>query len=223
MAITRELLTHMARQNKKPLIVTGGEIFSLLFLSSFVIAGIAVWVFFGSQQNQNQHGFLLIWTLIFAGVPLISIVSILRTIKKRADALRLGTRYQAKIVGYAFDYAMRVSGQSARDIVVAFIKDGKRYQRAISTKMFNRTRFPIGATVDIYEYKGEYLIGSEAYDERIPRETELMGNTSRLEQNGVSNPPAKEDIWGTVVCPHCGQEFVVEHDRTNNGYEGIAL
>lgn len=199
--------------NRRVKVVSGGDIFTIIFLSIFVAVAIGVWVMFG-QAEGAPVGFLAIWSLFFGGIPLIGILGTLKNIIHRLNAIRFGAQYQAKVLSYEQDYSMRVNGKPVNDIVVAFFKDGKPCRETIDINALNRGGYPAGSTVDIYEYKGEYSIGSTAYDGYIPGEQDLLA--LGVQQTAMPYVPPTgvvgKVVRQTVVCPHCGGEFIIENE-----------
>lgn len=83
----------------------------------------------------------------------------------------------------------------------------------LDVDLTRHNKYPVGSTVDIYEYEDEYFLGSTAYDEYIPNEQELL-NLATPPQYSMQtyNQPVVKVVRQTVICPHCGGEIIVENE-----------
>ena len=153
--------------------------FTIGFGSIFVLAGLVAMIscFSAAEPGETEA---ILFGVIFGGVFILvgaAVASIgLRAQFRIAAAKKNGTRYKAKIWEYDADYSLRINGVPAILLVVRFFDDkGVVREERVETGTVKDKKYPLGQTVDICEYQGEfYLLSKKAVDEKIPREHEIM-------------------------------------------------
>ena len=121
--------------------------------------------------------------------------------------VKKGVRYPAKIYGYTENTSVRVNNTYMMDTIVHYFDSYHVEREAIIPTGFTRGAgmYPIGLTIDIFEYNGKYGYDPDSVrDERLPGEEELMDN----------KPVAPDKLRLVAVrCPNCGSSF-----RAATGY-----
>lgn len=140
-------------------------------------------------------------SLIFGGIGAGFLIHSYRTSIRMKKILKAGTRYIGKIHSYIENKSVVVNGDYLLNTKVHYFDNNGIEREAVINTMFIKgsSDFPIGATIDIVEYKGKYswVPGSVRY-EIIPREAELMDNKP-------IDPTMVNMI--AIICPGCGVSF----------------
>ncbi|MDO4615670.1 MAG: hypothetical protein Q4B15_08575 [Lachnospiraceae bacterium] len=164
-------------------------IFGLFFLALFLGIGIAFWGAF----------VLLPIFFIVIGLGLMSIKIVhdfrLRNIRKK------GKKYPAKVYGYAENKSFVVNDSYPINVKVHFFDDRHVEREVVLPTSITDTSklFPVGMTIDIFEYNGKYSYDEASLrHERIDFEEELMDDT----------PIAPEDKHLiSIKCKQCGASY----------------
>ena len=130
-------------------------------------------------------------------------------IKKHGDA------YKAKIYGYVENTSYRVNGRFPINVKVHYFdKKGIEREAVLPAGMSKGSgEYPIGMTMDIYEYRGKYSFDPKSVrDEILPGEAELMDDKpvdpSRIKMTAVSCRSCGASYQAaagyTGRCPYCG-------------------
>lgn len=138
---------------------------------------------------------------LFFAIGMGFIIAIISGKKSSNSILNKGTKYVGKIYSYSDDTSVIVNGQYRVNIKVRYFdKQGIEREALVPTKFIRgNSDFPIGSTIDIYEYNGKYTWGKGSVRyETIPREEELMDDKP-IEPSGVS--------LVAVTCQNCGVSF----------------
>ena len=131
------------------------------------------------------------------------------SIKKHGDA------YKAKIYGYVENTSYRVNGRFPINVKVHYFdKKGIEREAVLPAGMSKGSgEYPIGMTMDIYEYRGKYSFDPKSVrDEILPGEAELMDDKpvdpSRIKMTAVSCRSCGASYQAaagyTGRCPYCG-------------------
>lgn len=144
----------------------------------------------------------------FSFIPLILIIVGLfmtiipyRLAKKRMDIVEKGKKYKAKIHSYIENTAFMVNGQFTYNVKAHYFDNNGIEREAILPTSFVRgsNAYPIGMTIDIFEYEGNIGFDRKSVrTEIIPGEAELMDN--------LPMDPTKVTQIG-IVCPNCSASF----------------
>lgn len=129
--------------------------------------------------------------------------------RKKRMALKHGTRIPAKIHSYVQDTSMKVNGAYPYNTRVHFWDASGIEREVILTTRFPKGdgKFPIGMTIDIYEYNGYY-----GYDESSIR-TEVLYREAELLDNKPLNQTKLNSV--AVICPNCGASFEADAGYVN--------
>lgn len=135
---------------------------------------------------------------------------------KKWKIKRFGTRYAAKIYGYAEDTSVLVNGSYPVNTVVHYFDENGTEREAILETGFAKGSgaYPLGMTIDIYEYNGKFSWDAASVrNEEIPREAELLDDqpvkvtgleTFAMECKGCgASFTATKGFVGK--CPYCGR------------------
>lgn len=121
---------------------------------------------------------------------------------RRNAVIKKGTRYAAKIYSYVDNTSYTVNGKFTSNAKVHYFDQNGIEREAIIPTAFSKGSngmYPIGMTIDIYEYNGRYGFDPKSVrNERLPREAELMDD----------KPINPEEM--TIVaheCENCGATF----------------
>lgn len=138
--------------------------------------------------------FFVILGAIFIGVVIKMNID-KNTIKKK------GQKYSAKIYGYVENKSYTVNGDFTVNTKVHFFDKSGIEREVIIPTAFSKgsSAYPIGMTIDIYEYNGSYGFDEKSVrNEILPRESELMDDI-----------PVEPDMIKMVAvsCKSCGSTF----------------
>lgn len=126
---------------------------------------------------------------------------------QQEDDSKKGVKYPAKIYGYTENTSVKVNNTYMMDTIVHYFDSYHVEREAIIPTGFTRGAgmYPIGLTIDIFEYNGKYGYDPDSVrDERLPGEEELMDD----------KPVAPDKLRLVAVrCPNCGSSF-----RAATGY-----
>lgn len=149
--------------------------------------------------------FPLIFVFIGLGILAIPVVAIMRE-KKIKNA---GKQYAAKICGYVEDSSITVNGQYPINTKVRFFDDAHTIREAVLPTRFPKgsTTYPIGATIEIFEYEGKY-----SFDANSVSTAKIIGEEQLMDNRPLE--PEKID-YIAAECPHCGASF-----KAMKGYTG---
>ncbi len=186
----------------------------LLVGAIFTFVGLLITTVFFA--NREVFGWFSLFPLIFFFIGIALIVPAILQIRKNKVILKNGKRISAKIYDYAEDTSATVNGAYPVNTVVHYFDGEGKEREAILETGFLRgsNEFPIGMTIDIYEYNGK--IGydkSSVRSETIPREEELMDNkpinTTGMEVVAIDCKSCGASFCATKgyvsKCPYCGK------------------
>lgn len=175
-----------------------------IFLAIGVLVGIIFAVVAGS--GNFQAGMLALpggFILIGGGMDIV--VAIL--VHNKKEIVKKGVRYPAKIYGYTENTSVVVNNTYLMDTIVHYFDAYHVEREAVIPTGFTRGAgmYPIGLTIDIFEYNGKYGYDpASVRDEKLPGEEELMDD----------KPVAPDKLRLVAVrCPNCGSNF-----RAASGY-----
>ena len=115
--------------------------------------------------------------------------------------IKKGTKHAAKIYGYVKNTSYTVNDHFTNDTKVRFFDSHGIIKEAVIPTGFadGAETYPIGMTMDIYEYKGKFNFDAASVrNERLYREEELMDDKPV--------DPAKLRMVA-VKCNNCGASF----------------
>ena len=176
----------------------------LLIMGIFyvVIGGTIALAFlgFGGAVGLNAGGFIAI-PLLFVVLGIAFIAGVLMSVSKKKKITKQGRHYLAKIYSYVNNTSYMVNGQYTVNVKVHYFDENHVEREAILPTSFPKgsNMYPIGMTIDIFEYQGQYGFDPKSVrNEVLPGEIELMDD----------KPVSPEQIHLVAVrCPSCGSSF----------------
>ena len=156
----------------------------------------------------SQIGFVFM-PLIFVLLGAVLMFSVFLTISRARNIVKKGRKYTGKIYGYVENTAYTVNNSYTYNTRVRYFDErGYKRESVINTAFTKGSNdYPIGMTIDIYEYKGKWGFDKNSVrNEYIYREKELM-----------ENKPVAPNLLRMVGvrCPNCGASF-----QAATGYAG---
>lgn len=150
----------------------------------------------------DEVGVFLLIPLMFVVIGLCFIVTILVMLHNKKMICVHGKKYAAKIYSYVQNTSYMVNGQFTWNVKVHYFDSYGIEREVILPTSISRgadSMFPIGMTIDIYEYKGKYSYDpASVRGERLRREEELMDN----------KPIDPEQLHLIAVrCSNCGASY----------------
>lgn len=198
---------------QKILLIVGG---------AFAGIGAVLTMIFGSigMVFQPMRAFLAL-PLFFLILGICFIVAVLFGQHKKSLMVKNGIRYAAKIYGYVENTAYMVNGRFPVNVIVHYFDKNQIEREAVIPTAFEKgaSTYPIGMTMDIYEYQGKYGWDPDSVrDEILPGEQELMDDKpvdpSKLRMTAVQCPNCGASYQAaagyTGRCPYCGSYHNVE-------------
>ena len=128
----------------------------------------------------GKPGAFILIPLMFVVLGLCFIVTILVMLHNKKMIRVHGEKYTAKIYGYVKNTSYMVNGRFPLNVKVHYFDNyGIEREVILPTSISGGadSMFPIGMTIDIYEYNGKYSYDpASVRGERLRREEELMDN-----------------------------------------------
>lgn len=171
----------------------------LLVGTIFVFVGLLVTTVFFA--NRNVFGWFSLFPMIFFFTGLALLVPPIRSIFQNRKIIKNGTRRLAKIYDYVEDTSATVNGAYPVNTVVRYFDSYGKEREAILETSFLRgsNEYPIGMTIDIYEYGQK-----TGYDKNSVRSETIPGEEKLMDNLPLYNA-ATEVI--AVECRSCGASF----------------
>lgn len=139
--------------------------------------------------------------LLFVALGIAFVAGVLISRAKKKNIVAKGKKYAAKIYGYVDNTAYLVNGSYTVNVKVHYFDEKHMEKEAIIPTGFEKGSgmYPIGMTIDIYEYRGKFGYDpASVRNEILPDEDELMD----------SKPVSPEKLRSVaVICPSCGASF----------------
>lgn len=160
--------------------------------------------------------FLAVGTITMALIPLLFMVAgavfvavVLYGLHKKKNIIRHGTKYPAKIYGYVENTSYTVNGNFTMNVKARYFDKNHVEREAILPTSFTQgsSQYPIGMTIDIYEYRGEF-----GFDELSVRNEVLPGEPELMDDKLMD--PSKVKMVA-IVCPNCGASFQAAKGYSN--------
>ncbi len=176
----------------------------ILVMIGGVFAGIGgiMTIIFASVANEMKGlgGFILL-PIGFVVLGLAFIMSVVCSNAKQKKIIRCGDKYAAKIYSYVENTSYMVNGEYTLNVNVHYFDKNKIEREAILPTEFAKgsNLFPIGMTIDIYEYQGKF-----GFDPKSVRNEVLPGEQELMDDKPV-DPNQLQLI--AVNCPNCGASF----------------
>lgn len=184
------------------------HIILLVIGSAFAGVGLLVGVVFAVFAAQDaSFAVMFVLPLLFFLLGCAMIGFVLWQIAKMRTIQKNGNRYAAKIYGYVKDFSVKVNGAPQINLKVRYYTDQVR-EAVIPTGFASGCqKYPIGYTIDIFEYQGNFSWDAASLrKEPIPHEEELMSNQPV--------EPEKLDLIAKT-CDSCGATYQAAAGYTN--------
>lgn len=182
----------------------------------FVAVGTVLTIIFSSVGI----GFFSLIPILFIvlGLGFIGAICVMKY--KQKEIIKKGKRYVAKIFGYQENTSYTVNGSYPINTVVHYFDEHSTLKEAIIPTQFPKgsNQFPIGMTIDIFEYNGKFGYDPASIrQETLYREEELMDNKpvdpSLLTMVGIPCPNCGASFKAakgySAKCPYCGSQLNV--------------
>ena len=151
----------------------------------------------------------ILMPLFFVVLGASFVGGVLFTVRQKKKISKLGKKYPAKIYGYVNNTSYMVNGCYTLNTKVHYFDESGTEKEAILPTSFARgsDTYPIGMTIDIYEYRGKYSFDAGSVrNEVLFREDELMDNKPvELEKTTIV----------AVCCESCGATYQAQKGYSN--------
>ena len=186
----------------------------LLIGAIFMFVGLLVTTVFFA--NRDVFGLFSLFPLLFFFIGVGLLIFPIRNLSRNRKIIKNGTRRPAKIYDYVEDTSATVNGAYPVNTVVRYFDGtGKERETILQTGFLRGSNeYPIGMTIDIYEYGGKIAYDKNSVrSETILKEEELMDNmpldTTGLEVVAVECRSCGASFCATKgyvsKCPYCGK------------------
>ena len=173
----------------------------------FTLLGGGIAIAFSSFSDIA--GGMIAIPLIFLVLGLCMLGYVIYYYMSRNTVKTKGTKYKAKIYSYVQNTSYTFNGSFPLNVKARYFDAHGDIREAILPTNFSQgsTAYPIGYTIDIFEYNGKYdYDASSVRNESLSRENELMSN----------KPVDPEQIKIVAVrCPNCGASFEASKGYSN--------
>lgn len=176
---------------------TAQKIFGILGLAFVLLGGVLTGAYV-MEEGWNKEAFV---PLLFAVFGVIFLVIVITGLMKQRRIRTKGRKYPAKIYSYVPNTAVVVNETYMMNTKVHYFDEHHIEREAVIPTSFSpgSEEYPIGMTMDIYEYQGKYSFDPDSVrDERLPGEEELMDNKP-------VNPEKLNMV--AVTCQSCGASY----------------
>ena len=200
---------------QKILLIVGG---------AFAGIGAVLTMIFGSigMVFRPMSAFLAL-PLFFLILGICFIAAVLFGQHKKSLIVKNGIRYAAKIYGYVENTAYMVNGRFPVNVIVHYFDKNQIEREAVIPTAFEKgaSTYPIGMTMDIYEYQGKYGWDPDSVREQIRTEIARIeagirwtGGRKKLRLT-IGGPPNCGASYQAAAgytgrCPYCGSYHNVE-------------
>lgn len=170
--------------------------------SAFAGVGIIMTVIFSSfDEELGGVGSFILLPIGFVVLGLAFIVGVVFGIVNNKKIVKCGDKYAAKIYSYVENTSYMLNGEFTMNVIVHYFDKSHIEREAVLSTGFAKgsDMFPIGMTIDIYEYHGKY-----GFDPASVRSEALPGEEELMDDKPVS--PDKLQLVA-AVCPNCGSSF----------------
>jgi len=165
---------------------------------AYIAIGGAITVIF---SGTGFHLSVTVIPLLFVVVGAVFLLGVAAAMAGKKKIVKKGRRYAAKIYGYVENSTLTVNGQFTVNIKVHYFDENHVEREAILPTSFTKgsDMYPIGMTIDIFEYRGRFDFDPKSVrNEILPGEAELMDD----------KPVEPEKLRLIAVsCPNCGSNF----------------
>lgn len=176
----------------------------------YVLIGGSISIVFGFafRLRPGAYGFLAI-PLLFVVLGIAFIIGALIPEFRKSRIRTRGTKYPAKIYSYVQNTSYQVNGRFTVNVKVHYFDHhGIEREAVLPVSMAEGdSKYPIGMTIDIYEYNGKF-----AFDPKSVRNEILPGEAELMDDKPVDPSLIK---MVAVSCRSCGASY-----QAASGYTG---
>lgn len=191
------------------------KVLLILGIAWTAIGSIVSIVLLGIPVLTGDFVYLAAIPLFFVVLGLSFIAGVAISLHKRKVIMQKGIKYPAKIYSYVRNTAYTVNDSHPYNARVHYFDKNQVERETIIPTGFRAgsAMYPVGMTIDIYEYRGKYAYDPDSVrSEVLPREEELMDDKPidalkvRLVAVTCKTCGASyQDAAGyTGKCPYCG-------------------
>lgn len=191
------------------------KVLLILGIAWTAIGSIVSIVLLGIPVLTGDFVYLVAIPLFFVVLGLSFIAGVTISLHKRKVIMQKGNKYPAKIYSYVQNTAYTVNDSYTYNAKVHYFDKNQVERETIIPTGFSAgsAMYPVGMTIDIYEYRGKYVYDPDSVrSEVLPREEELMDDKpiDALKVHLVavtckSCGASYQDAAGyTGKCPYCG-------------------
>jgi hypothetical protein len=191
-------------------------VYKILILVGAIFALVGAMLTFIFLVNRDVFGLWSLFPLFFVALGLCFIIPGIIDVTRTRKIIKNGRRISAKIYDYCEDTSATVNGAYPVNTVVRYFDSyGKECETVLETGFLRGSNeFPIGMTIDIYEYNGKIGYDKDSVrSETIFREEELMDNkpinTAGMEVVAIECKSCGASFCATKgyvsKCPYCGK------------------
>lgn len=175
----------------------------LLFIGGMfaAIGAMVSIVFIGVSSAAGESGVFVVIPLGFVFIGLGFIIGVIISIVNKKIIIKRGNKYVAKIYGYVDNTSFLENGEFTQNVKVHYFDHMHIEREAILPTSFAKgsNLYPIGMTIDIYEYHGKF-----GFDPKSVRAEILPGEEELMDDKPVS--PDQVQLVA-AICPNCGSSF----------------
>lgn len=166
--------------------------------AGFTAVGTIVTIVF---VGVGDIGVFLVIPVFFILLGICFIVGVFVSLANKKKIQTQGRRFPAKIYGYVDNTSYTVNNNFTVNVKVHYFDERHIEREAILPTSFPKGSgmYPIGMTIDIFEYQGQY-----SFDPNSVRNERLLGEEELMDDK----PVAPEQLQlVAVTCPYCGSHF----------------
>ena len=190
--------------------------YKVFFLVGAIFSFVGLVICAAFFANRDVFGWFCLFPLIFLVMGIVFMIFPIRQLRINKMIVKCGRRISAKIYDYCEDTSATVNGAYPVNTVVRYFDTyGKECETILETGFLRGSNeFPIGMTIDIYEYNGKIGYDKDSVrSETIFREEELMDNkpinTAGMEVVAIECKSCGASFCATKgyvsKCPYCGK------------------
>ena len=132
-------------------------VYKILILVGAIFALVGAMLTFIFLVNRDVFGLWSLFPLFFVALGLCFIIPGIIDVTRTRKIIKNGKRIPAKICGYVEDKSVVINGGYAVNTVVRYFDSYRRVKETVVETGFQHgsNAYPIGMTVDLYEYNGK--------------------------------------------------------------------
>lgn len=150
---------------------------------------------------MGMPGFFVLIPLLFLLLGVGFIISIILSFVKKNKITANGHKYAAKVYSYVDNTSYVINGSYTVNLKVHYFDENHIEREAIIPTEFEKgsNMYPIGMTIDIFEYQGKF-----GFDPKSVRNEIIEGESELMDDKPVSPEQVK---LIAATCPSCGASY----------------